>query len=56
MTTEQMAAMRCLKNKKAILTRQQYRTVKGQILSGDTEGAMRGLQKLEARSLKTERV
>ena len=28
------------------LTRQQYRTIKGQILSGDTEGASKGLNKL----------
>lgn len=28
------------------LTRQQYKTLKGQILAGDAEGAMRGLEKL----------
>lgn len=28
------------------LTRQQYRTIKGQILAGDTEGASKGLNKL----------
>lgn len=28
------------------LTRQQYKTLKGQILAGDAEGAMRGLNKL----------
>lgn len=28
------------------LTRQQYKTLKGQILSGNAEGAMRGLEKL----------
>lgn len=28
------------------LTRQQYKTLKGQILAGDSEGAMRGLEKL----------
>ena len=28
------------------LTRQQYKTIKGQILSGNVEGAMRGLEKL----------
>ena len=28
------------------LTRQQIRTIKGQVLSGDIEGAMRGLNKL----------
>ena len=28
------------------LTRQQYKTLKGQILAGDAEGAMRGLEKI----------
>ena len=28
------------------LTKQQYRTLKGQILAGDSDGAMRGLQKI----------
>ena len=28
------------------LSRQQYKTLKGQILAGDAEGAMRGLEKL----------
>lgn len=31
---------------KRSLTRQQYKTLKGQILAGDAEGAMRGLTKL----------
>lgn len=28
------------------LTKQQYRTLKGQILAGDGEGAMKGLRRL----------
>lgn len=28
------------------LTRQQYKTLKGQILNGDADGAMKGLQKI----------
>lgn len=28
------------------LTKQQYKTLKGQILAGDSEGAMRGLRRL----------
>ena len=28
------------------LTKQQYKTLKGQILAGDGDGAMRGLQKI----------
>lgn len=35
-----------LKSYKPQLTRQQYKTLKGQILAGDAEGAMRGLQKI----------
>lgn len=31
---------------KQLLTRQQYKTIKGQILAGDADGAMRGLEKL----------
>ena len=31
---------------KRSLTRQQYKTLKGQILAGDADGAMRGLTKL----------
>lgn len=33
---------------KQMLTRQQYKTLKGQILAGNAEGAMRGLAKLTA--------
>lgn len=28
------------------LTRQQYKTIKGQILAGDADGALKGLQRL----------
>lgn len=31
---------------KKMLTRQQYKTIRGQILAGDATGAMRGLEKL----------
>ena len=31
------------------LTKQQYKTLKGQIIAGDIDGAMRGLQKLLGR-------
>ena len=34
------------------LTRQQYKTLKGQILAGDADGAMRGLTKLTSREVK----
>lgn len=35
-----------LKAHRPQLTYQQYQTLKGQILSGDSEGAMRGLEKI----------
>lgn len=35
-----------LRNAKRLLTRQQFLTLRGQILGGDSEGAMRGLQRL----------
>ena len=37
---------------KPMLTRQQYKTIKGQILAGDADGAMRGLAKLTSREVK----
>ena len=37
---------------KPMLTRQQYKTLKGQILSGNADGAMRGLAKLTSREVK----
>lgn len=38
--------MKCLKHYRPRLTRQQYRTLKGQALSGNIEGAAKGLLKL----------
>lgn len=35
-----------LKACKDRLTKQQYRTLKGQILAGDSDGAMKGLRRL----------
>lgn len=37
---------RMLKQSKHLLTKQQYRTIKGQIIAGDTEGALKGLKRL----------
>lgn len=31
---------------KKMLSRQQYKTIKGQILAGNAEGAMRGLERI----------
>ena len=39
-------AMNLLKTHRQDLTKQQYSTIKGQILSGNTDGAIKGLQKI----------
>jgi hypothetical protein len=39
-------ALGFLLNHKRRLSRQQYKTLKGQILAGDPDGALRGLQRL----------
>lgn len=44
-----VALIRIRRNKKQ-LTKQQIRTLKGQVFSGDIEGAMKGLDKLIARA------
>lgn len=46
---EVSAAMMALKQGRKYMTRQQIRTVKGQIMSGNISGAMRGLDKILAR-------
>lgn len=35
-----------LKENKKYLTKQQYRTIKGQLIAGDIEGANKGLNRL----------
>ena len=39
-----------LKKYKPLLTKQQYRTIKGQIIAGDYLGAEKGLKKLATRN------
>lgn len=39
-------ALRVLKGCRAKLTKQQYKTLKGQILAGDDIGAMKGMLKI----------
>lgn len=46
MHTELSDFMKVLKSNKVNLTRQQYKTVRGQAFSGDLEGARKGLAKL----------
>lgn len=40
------AALRVLKGNRVKLTRQQYKTLRGQILAGDDIGAMKGMLKI----------
>jgi hypothetical protein len=44
-----------LKGYRHFLTAQQYKTLRGQVLAGDAEGAMRGLRKLLAKTKESER-
>ena len=43
--------MKDLKKHKKHLTKQQYKTLKGQIIAGDKTAAMKGLNKLLKRSI-----
>lgn len=53
MDTEKLqGALGYLKKNKAVLTKQQYRTTKGQILAGDVAGAIRGIDRLLERNRK----
>jgi hypothetical protein len=47
-----VGALLRLKACRRYLTSQQYRTLRGQILAGDPEGAMKGLQKLTKITMK----
>lgn len=38
--------LKVIKDNKAKLTRQQVKTIRGQVLSGDIEGARKGLKRL----------
>lgn len=45
------AGIQALKSHRKDLTPQQYKTLKGQMLSGDIDGALKGLQKIRRRGL-----
>lgn len=46
MATVDTRALGHLRSAKKQLTRQQYLTLRGQVLAGDSDGAMRGLKKI----------
>lgn len=39
-------ALKAIKQARPILTEQQYRTLRGSVLAGEAEGAMKGLRKI----------
>lgn len=41
-----MSIWQKLKHAKKHMTAQQYRTIKGQLIAGDTDGALKGLHRL----------
>lgn len=43
--------LKILKKSKNVLTKQQYKTLKGQVIAGDKEAAMKGLNKLLKRNM-----
>ena len=44
------AALLAIKANRPLLTAQQYRTLRGQVLAGDDEGALKGLRKIVRRN------
>lgn len=46
LTPKGVSALKALKDLRRRLTPQQYRTLKGQILAGDSDGALKGLRKI----------
>ena len=49
-TIVDQGAMRILRNSRDSLSRHQYKTLRGQVLAGDPDGAMKGLRKLLSRN------
>ena len=47
MTWDAIKALRLIEQHRTALSRQQYKTLRGQVFAGDYEAAMRGLQKLK---------
>ena len=52
MGREQKEALVMLLSRRSDVTRQQFRTLKGQIIAGDAEGARKGLEKILKRNKK----
>lgn len=46
-----VGALVLLRNTKHRLSKQQYKTLRGQVLAGDPEGAMKGLRNILSRRL-----
>lgn len=44
--TEELTMWKLLKGSRKNITKQQYRTIKGQLIAGDIDGARKGLNRL----------
>lgn len=44
-----LRTLRIIERYRSLLTRQQFKTLRGQVLAGDADGAMRGLEKIFGR-------
>ena len=49
-TIVDQGAMRILRNNRDSLSRHQYKTLRGQVLAGDPDGAMKGLRNILSRN------
>lgn len=47
MTWDAIKVLRLIEQSRAELSRQQYKTLRGQVFAGEYEAAMRGLQRLK---------
>lgn len=54
-TIVDQGAMRILRNSRDSLSRHQYKTLRGQVLAGDPDGAMKGLRNLLSRNNRARR-
>jgi hypothetical protein len=52
MNKQEREAYAMLRKRRRNLTRQQIRTLKGQIITGDAEGALRGIRRIIAENTK----
>lgn len=49
MSKVDQSVLKLLKSKRSYLSKQQYKTLRGQVLAGDRDGAMKGLDTIFSR-------